>query len=532
MLRYKYEYSVTSGIKEILADASGGESTSVIVKGMDVEKVDFFNFKVNTGYFIIINNPYIIENYTDDVFDIRSFMPTMSTPVPDGKHILIATLIGGNEIKYELLKQTSLAIPETWEEPSSQDYAVLAIIHTVNSTIYDVLYEYATWKRFDFSNVIKTGVAAINGKNGFVYLSSDDIPEGTANVYYTEERVKNNEDVSLNTQNRHHHDNKEILDNITAYFTAEEKAKLAILEKHYQGIYPDLQTLQSSVTDPKAGDYADVDGGTSDNITRYVYDPSDNTWIVSVYQENASDIKQKYESNPDTNAFNDQYKNEVDELYSMKNDINANTSNRHTHANKSLLDSIKDTGDGYKFLSDDGQYKSVGMGNVKFEDLIFTSLRDKNGFNKADYKKLEDENDVILVSGNSAFNLYNDNFTYDASQNDVVYETVELINGSVEYSKFMFHVEADNIPTVEYQLNDDTAWTQFNLDTYVDTPSTFTKLKVRITFTDDIGNFNSYGVLYDYNMEPDSNHIFIDEVTGTKYKLIVENKNLVLKLIQ
>jgi hypothetical protein len=68
-------------------------------------------------------------------------------------------------------------------------------------------------------------VVLVNNKNGVVVLTTSDINEGS-NLYYTEERVSANIDVALNTTNRHSHDNKAILDNVTAAFTIEQAADI------------------------------------------------------------------------------------------------------------------------------------------------------------------------------------------------------------------------------------------------------------------------------------------------------------------
>jgi len=58
-------------------------------------------------------------------------------------------------------------------------------------------------------------VDSVNSKTGIVILDTDDISEGSNNLYYTDTRVSTNSDVSANTNARHTHNNKTELDNIT-----------------------------------------------------------------------------------------------------------------------------------------------------------------------------------------------------------------------------------------------------------------------------------------------------------------------------
>lgn len=98
-------------------------------------------------------------------------------------------------------------------------------------------------------------------------------------------------------------------------FTAAEKAKLAGLEgSHYRGTFPNLSALQSGVTGPVTGDYADVDGGVAEPVLRYIWDESDEEWVAQAGSTDpitAAQVKSLYESNPDTNAFSDAEKTKV-----------------------------------------------------------------------------------------------------------------------------------------------------------------------------------------------------------------------------
>lgn len=93
--------------------------------------------------------------------------------------------------------------------------------------------------------------------------------------------------------------------------------KLVGLEgTHWRGVYPSLLALQSGVTDPEPGDYADVDSVGAD-VERYIWDTTDNVWVVQrgdVAPITASQIKLLYESNPDTNVFTDAEKSKLENV--------------------------------------------------------------------------------------------------------------------------------------------------------------------------------------------------------------------------
>lgn len=99
-------------------------------------------------------------------------------------------------------------------------------------------------------------------------------------------------------------------------FTQAEKQKLAGLEgSKFKGVHPSLTALQSNFppTTVEAGSYADVDTAGAD-VVRYIIDKTDNKWVPqqSGTPLTASQVKNLYESNPDTNAFTDSYKIKLD----------------------------------------------------------------------------------------------------------------------------------------------------------------------------------------------------------------------------
>lgn len=100
-------------------------------------------------------------------------------------------------------------------------------------------------------------------------------------------------------------------------FTDPLRDKLIGLEgTHWRGTFVSLAALQAGVTDPAAGDYADVDV-VGDDVVRYIWDATDSVWVVqsgAVAPITASQVKQLYESNPDTNAFTDAEKSKLGDV--------------------------------------------------------------------------------------------------------------------------------------------------------------------------------------------------------------------------
>jgi hypothetical protein len=97
-------------------------------------------------------------------------------------------------------------------------------------------------------------------------------------------------------------------------FTLDEKNKLAALESSkFRGTYPSKAALDAADAGGE-GNYADVDAGTGADVERWIWDTSDAKWVLqqgTSTSETAASIKQKYESNPDTNAFTDADKSKL-----------------------------------------------------------------------------------------------------------------------------------------------------------------------------------------------------------------------------
>ena len=153
--------------------------------------------------------------------------------------------------------------------------------------------------------------------------------------------------------------------------------KLVGLEgSRWKGVFPSLSQLEAGVPDPEAGDYADVDTVGAD-VERYIWDSTDEMWVVqsgAVAPLTPSQIKQMYESNPDTNAFKD---SEKDKLAGIESGAQVNsvtsvagkTGNVVVNKSDVGLSNVDNTSDADKPISDatqdalDGKVDSqIGMG--------------------------------------------------------------------------------------------------------------------------------------------------------------------------
>lgn len=129
-------------------------------------------------------------------------------------------------------------------------------------------------------------------------------------------------------------------------YTSAEKAKLAGLESsRFKGMFPTLSALQSSVSSPSAGDYADVDAGTGSEVQRYIWDASDSLWAAqqgASGQLTAAQIKAQYESNPDTNAFTDTEKTKLSSIATgaTANATDAQLRDRATHTGTQAIATV------------------------------------------------------------------------------------------------------------------------------------------------------------------------------------------------
>lgn len=109
-------------------------------------------------------------------------------------------------------------------------------------------------------------------------------------------------------------------------YTSSEKSKLAGLESSkWLGNFTSLSSLQTAHATANSGNYADVDPGTGNDVIRYIWDETDSKWVAggSGTPLTAAQIKQMYETNPDTNAFTDTLKTKLSNIENgaEKNDV-------------------------------------------------------------------------------------------------------------------------------------------------------------------------------------------------------------------
>lgn len=131
--------------------------------------------------------------------------------------------------------------------------------------------------------------------------------------------------------------------NNTNAFTDLEKAKLAGLEaSKFLGLYFSVAALTLAHPTPAAGAYAHVDPGVGSPTVVYLWDVNDGSWRKQegeVATETAASVKQKYEENPDTNAFSDAEKAKVDNL---PGDTNQALTQKANAADVSNVDNTSD----------------------------------------------------------------------------------------------------------------------------------------------------------------------------------------------
>lgn len=129
-------------------------------------------------------------------------------------------------------------------------------------------------------------------------------------------------------------------------YTLAEKQKLAGLESsRYRGLFVDLAALQAAIPNGLPGDYADVDAGVGAEVSRYIWDNSDATWVqqgAPATPLTAAQVKALYESNPDTNGYSDAEKTKLAGIAvgATANSSDAALLNRANHTGMQAIDTI------------------------------------------------------------------------------------------------------------------------------------------------------------------------------------------------
>ena len=174
-------------------------------------------------------------------------------------------------------------------------------------------------------------------------------------------------------------------------FTQAEKTKLSSLESSkFVGLFVSDSALPATGSD---GDYANVDGGVGSDVYRVLWDSSDNKWVrvqgVSTELTDAQ-IKQQYESNPDTNAFTDVEKTKLTGIATGATNNRADTLNAdkvHTHTTTQVtgLDTALESKASKTELT-------TGLG-LKVDKVAGKGLSDTN-FTQVEKTKLADVGDI------------------------------------------------------------------------------------------------------------------------------------------
>ena len=164
------------------------------------------------------------------------------------------------------------------------------------------------YNKTEINGLLDNKVDKVDGKG----LSSNDF---TSN-YITQ--------ISSNSSARHVHDNKNILDNITAPYTSEEQTKLSGIENNANYYVLPTDVVKDSKYVHTDNNYTTTDKNKLDGLENYD-DSNVLSAISSLEKDKVDKINGKGLS---TNDFTDDYKSQ----------ISANTTDRHKHNNKDILD--------------------------------------------------------------------------------------------------------------------------------------------------------------------------------------------------
>ena len=117
---------------------------------------------------------------------------------------------------------------------------------------------------------------------------------------------------------------KTISTDLTKYIDASvmstaERQKLASLESSkFLGTF--LTSGEIPLDKAVPGSYADVDAGPGETVSRWIYDADNGAFVKAtgeVAGETSVSVKEKYESNLDTNAFTDNHKTTLEALQGL-----------------------------------------------------------------------------------------------------------------------------------------------------------------------------------------------------------------------
>ena len=200
--------------------------------------------------------------------------------------------------------------------------------------------------------------------------------------------------------------------------TDAQKAKLEELKtSKYLGTF--LSSEEIPLEGVEAGNYADVDSGEPDVDTeRWIYDADSNKFVrssSSATAETSTSIKEKYESNPDTNAFTDSEKSKLEGLIeetseSIKTKYESNPdTNAFTDELLLKLNTIPTEGvQGVQGDKGDSAYEiAVASGFQGTEAEWLLSLKGEKG-NSGDSANVSPEDIKLMYESNPDTNAFTD----------------------------------------------------------------------------------------------------------------------------
>ena len=324
----------------------------------------------------------------------------------------------------------------------------------------------STSQKLVYGDVANSGaVKSVNGKTGDVTITKSDV--GLGNVLnvasYSITETNNIVNTKVNKV-----EGKELSDN---NYTDIDKAKVDLI-----------------ITDNIGNKFLSDDGSYKDvTVTSGVQSINGYTGVVEITKsdvglgnvENLAPLDMPI-SNDTQTALN----NKVDKVVglglsennltnSLKSSYDSAVGNSHTHTNKTLLDTITNTGDGTKYLSDNGTYKTVeGSGAETFLQLTDTPISYDNEVGKFVRVKIDGTGLEFANIGGGGEGV--DNFleltdtpnTYLGQANKVL--SVNSTESSIEFTDLI-------IPSKTSDLTNDSNFVTDN--NYVHTDNNYTTLE-------------------------------------------------------
>lgn len=325
----------------------------------------------------------------------------------------------------------------------------------------------STSQKLVYGDVANSGaVKSVNGKTGDVTITKSDV--GLGNVLnvasYSITETNNIVNTKVNKV-----EGKELSDN---NYTDIDKAKVDLI-----------------ITDNIGNKFLSDDGSYKDvTVTSGVQSINGYTGVVEITKsdvglgnvENLAPLDMPI-SNDTQTALN----NKVDKVVglglsennltnSLKSSYDSAVGNSHTHTNETLLDTITNTGDGTKYLSDNGTYKTVqgGSGAETFLQLTDTPISYDNEVGKFVRVKIDGTGlEFANIGGggegvDSFLELTDTPNTYIGKANKVL--SVNSTESSIEFTDLV-------IPSKTSDLTNDSNFVTDN--NYVHTDNNYTTLE-------------------------------------------------------